>query len=143
MTRPSLADSLHDRGGSVAGGSESHAALFHIGTRYVQFNGVYSRQLRYALGCGNVLLHRRARHIHHYLGVKRLEFRIYLCGEMLHALVLKPHSVQHTRGRFSHTGVGIAFARLKRRALDYKAAKTLQIEEISVFKSVAECTRRG
>ena len=63
--------------------------------------------------------------------------------EIMHALVLQSHGIEHTHGRFGHTRIRVSFPMMERGTLHDDASDFLQVDEILELQSISECTRCG
>ena len=136
-----LANGTNHRGSPFAGDAESHSALLHIRTRDVQFDGRNAFQLVNTGGTFGIVLGRRAADVHQHIGLDVLHFRINMLTEIIHALVLKSHTVEHALGSLGHTGVVVALARLQRGAFHDDAANLTEVYEVGKFNAVAKRAR--
>ena len=63
--------------------------------------------------------------------------------EVVYAFVLETYSIEHTRRSFGHARVVVALTPFESSALDHETAEASEVEKITVFEAVAECTRGG
>ena len=93
-------------------------------------------------GCRfSVILHLRPRNIHNHVGLDVLDLGIDVVCKIVHALVLKPHRIQHPHGSFCHARIRVSLPRQKCGSFDDDSAYIFQIDEILKLQSITECTR--
>ena len=61
--------------------------------------------------------------------------------EIVNALVLQPHAVQHTAGRLCHPWVIVALAWFERRALHNDASDTVERDQVGKLQTIAKGAR--
>ena len=63
--------------------------------------------------------------------------------EIIHALVLQTHAVQHPLRRLCHSWIVVTFTRFQGSALHDDAANLFQIYKVLKLKTIAKRTRGG
>ena len=111
-----LADGTDNACRSVASDTECHTALAHIRTRNIQLNRRNMLQLANPLGTLHIIIQRRTADIDNHVRANILYLRINLFTKVIYTLVLKSHTIEHTRSRFSHARIIVSFARMECRA---------------------------
>ena len=137
------AHGLHHRCRSGAGDAKRHAAVLHVGARDVKLYGRYAVEFIDAGGALGIVFGRRTAHVDNHVGVNVLYLRIYMLAEIVHALVLQAHAVEHSAGGFGHTRIVVALARMQRSAFHDDAADAVEGHEVGKFQSVAKRSRCG
>ena len=133
-----LAHGTHHAGGSLGGNAEGHAAVVHVGAGDVQFYGVDVLQGVYALGTTGIVLGRGTGHVDYHLRVYLAYLGIDGFAEVLYALVLQAHAVEHAAWGFGHTGVVVALAGQEGGSLHYDATYGGEVHHVLEFYAVAE-----
>ena len=128
-----LSHCLHHAGCTLAGYTESHAAILHVRTGDVQLYGRNLIQLVDARSTLGITLRRMSAHVDNHIGINVLNLRINVRAEILHTLVLQTYAVEHALRRFSHTRIVVSLARLQGSALHDNTANLLQRNEIGKF----------
>ena len=64
-----------------------------------------------------------------------------MLAEIVDALVLKAHAVEHALGRLHHSRIVVTLARLQRSSLHDNTANLTQVHEIGKFHAIAESAR--
>ena len=134
-----LAHGSHHTGSSLACHSKRHSAVFHVRAGDIQF---YRRNLVesvYPCRTFCIILWRRTAYVHYHIGVDILYLRIYVLTEIVNALVLQSHTVEHSRCRLCHSRIVVALSRMQGGALHDNAAYLTKFHEISIFRTVSEC----
>ena len=63
--------------------------------------------------------------------------------EIIDSFVLQSYGIDHTRRRFGHSGIRIAFSGFQRRSFDDNTAQSGQIDKIGKLQTISECSGRS
>ena len=74
-------------------------------------------------------------------GIRILDAWVDVLHEVVYTLVLETYRIDHSRWRFGHTRVGVAFASFQSRSFDDDAAQSAEVDEVGELFSVAEGSR--
>ena len=81
------------------------------------------------------------RYVDYHIGVDILDLRIDMLAEIIYALILQAHTVEHSLWCLCHSGIVIALARLQRGALYNNAAYLVKRYKIGKLQSVTKSSR--
>ena len=116
--------------------------MFNVGARDVDFDGIHLVKRGELLAHRHVVIDRRPRDIDNQLAVIILDMRVDVTDEMVDTLVLQAYGIEHTRRRFGHAWIGIAFTRIEGGALYDISSETVEVDEVSKLSPIAKCPRR-
>ena len=138
-----LAHGLDHTRGAGASHAEGHSTVLDIGTRDIELDGRYLVEGIDAGGTLGIVFGRTATDVDNHPRVDILNLRIDVGAEIIDTLVLQPHTVEHTRSDFGHTGIVVALAWTQGGSFDDNAANLMQRHEVGKLQSIPESARCG
>ena len=117
--------------------------MLDVWTGDIQLDGMDMLQFAHTSGAFGIVLRTVARHVHHHLGGQRLHLGIDMSAEVIHALVLQPHAVEHPLRRFGHTGIGVALAWMQGGTLHDNASQLTEVNQVGVLEAVTKRAAGG
>ena len=136
-----LAHRLYHTCSTLAGNAESHTSILYVRAGNIQLDGRNLIQLIHTCRTLRIALRRVSAHVYDHIGIDVLNLRIDVLAEVLHTLVLKSHTVEHSLWSFSHAWIVISLAWFQGSTLYDDTSDFLQRNEISKLQSVAESSR--
>ena len=127
--------------GTCTGHAKGHTAVFHVRTRDIQFNRRNPFERINTCCTLSIVIRRRAADVDNHIGVNILDLRIDVFAEVINALVLKAHTVEHAHRRLSHARIVVALTWMQSGSLHDDTAQLVERHKILKLKSIAEGAR--
>ena len=118
-----ITDGTHHLFNAGAGDAERHAALFHVRTGDIQFDGGHIVKGINDGRCFDIILDIRAADINNHVSVEMPYPRIDGVYEIIYTFILKAHAVEHSHWCLGHTRIRVPLAMMQSGAFYDNAAK--------------------
>ena len=137
----SLAHSLNHARSTSTRHSEGHAAILHVRTRDIQFDGWNTLQSIDTRCTRSIILRRGAADIDYHIRIDILDLWINMLTEIIDTFILQSYTVEHTLSRLHHTGIIVSLTGIEGGALHDDTSNTVERHKISKLQPVAKRAR--